>query len=367
MEHPAWSIFQAIELLGLALCLPAVIYRVIRWAQEHRSKALSCSAGFAVAGWTWGLCDTQPVWAVLSPELKALQASGGIGLLAVAGLLLITAGHNCQSGIPAFTTTQTAIYTQITVITFTVIAVISLSITELPADPDLYTYVTDPRHNPHRLIVATTIGHLYLILGLLYIAIQGIRHADRTPGGRGIAFIGTSCAFIAGAIALRGLIAEFFQESGHPTPIWCGAEVQAAFLATGTALAMIGLTYPPLVRRRNDHRQLRQLAVLRKALSTEFPLLNMSYTRQTGIAEKRFEWTAQIYDGLSLLTQHHPLPTTGPPPPPDLSEQAQRIAAWIHKPQPRPQITETWLHTPACLTNEQWFQLIAAHMHATTC
>jgi hypothetical protein len=352
-----WDHCQAVELVVLTLAAPAVLYRGWRWYTDRPSLPLAAGAIFAVSIWPWALCDVEPVWGRLPPQIQAFHAAGGIGVAASASAWVL-AVEAC--GQPDRLARRKKIQRLVTAAAITLMAVAALtgSTVSTPGGGDFFTYLTEPRRDSLNLLAATLIGHIFAAGVLAHLALLTVWRADRTPAGRGLGLLGAAGTAVAITVVTRGVCAELFQWHGYPPPAWCGLTVQTSAVTAGAVLAISALTWPPLALRYQAHRELRRLRPLRNALIGLFPGLAPPQPFGKRLTDLVPEWIGQIQDGLSLMAQYRGLPLEAAAPPQDRARHIRAVVEWTQGQSPLG-IGVSWLQAPPSSTNAEWIRVLA--------
>ncbi|TDZ91006.1 hypothetical protein CCUG62472_04260 [Mycobacteroides salmoniphilum] len=356
-----WDHCQALELVVLALAAPAVLYRGWRWWTDRPSLPLAAGAIFAVSIWPWALCDIEPIWRRLPPQIQAFHAAGGIGVLASASAWVLVV-EAC--GMADHVSRRKKIRRLVVgaAVTLATIAALTSSVVSTPGGGDFFTYLTEPRRDSLGLFAATLIGHIFAAGVLAHLALLTVRRMDRTPAGRGLRLLGAAGGAVAMAVITRGVCAELFQWHGYRPPPWCGLTVQTSAITAGAVLAISALTWPPLALRHQARRTLRQLRPLRDGLIELFPGLAPPQPFGTRLTDLVPEWIGQIQDGLSLMAQCRNLPLENAAPPQDRMKHVQAAVDWIGGQSPLG-MSVSWLQAPPPLTNAEWIRVLANAFH----
>ncbi|MBA0044735.1 hypothetical protein [Mycobacteroides sp. LB1] len=322
---------------------------------------MAAGAIFAVSIWPWALCDIEPIWGKLPPQIQAFHAAGGIGVVASASAWVLVIEACGQAD---HVTRRKKIQRLVVgaAITLAAVAALTGSAVSTPGGGDFFTYLTEPRRDSLSLLAATLIGHIFAAGVLTHLALLAVWRIDRTPAGRGLGLLGAAGSAVAIAVVTRGICAELFQWYGHPPPAWCGLTVQTSAVTAGAVLAISALTWPPLALHYQARRELRRLRPLRDALIELFPGLVPPQPFAVRLTDLVPEWIGQIQDGLSLMAQYRDLPLENAAPPHDRTKHVQAAIDWIKGQSPLG-ISASWLQAPTPLTNSEWIRVLADAFH----
>lgn len=354
---PGWGFVPAANIAVLVCLTPLMVYRVWRWWHRRSSPATAATA-LAVAmlwlqmGLAWG-------WNLLPQVAKAVEISGGPGVMLLSVMQLIVISLRDPSMTRFLREARTVSVAAACVLTVITVAVVMGEATAMDLRP--YRFHVSPEFTNSGLAAATVIANVYMAVILVQIVWLGTRRANNTPTGWGLGLLATAAAACLVAVVHGGIL-NHLGVVVAPHSMWLTV-VPSSVCAV---CLVAGLATPPVMLYWQARRKLHALSPIRGRLIKEFPSLATPLAPGASGSDMVDEWCSQIQDGLTLTAQLRDTPLEGTKPPAALAFRAAAVARWLAG-DPNPALNCCWLSTPEAISGQDWVLAIAARYRRYVC
>ncbi|MEU9808965.1 hypothetical protein [Mycobacterium sp. NPDC050853] len=347
---PGWGFVPAANVAVLVCLTPLMVYRVWRWWHRRSSPAAAATALTVAMLWlqmalAWG-------WDMLPPVVKAVEISGGPGVMLLSVLQLIVMSlrgtSRARFGRDAWTVAAAAAC----VLAVMTVVVVMGGATSVDLRP--YRFNLSPELTNPGLAAATVIANIYMAAILVQMVRLGVRRANNTPAGWGLGLLATAAAACLVSVVHGGIL-------NHTGVVVAPHSMWLTVVPSGVCAICVlaGLTTPPLMLYWQARRKLFLLNQIRQHLITVFPALDAPLAPGASRTDVVHEWCSQIQDGLTLTAQQYHTPLQGDEPSAVLSERADAVARWLTG-VVEPNLNCQWLTTPEAVTGQDWMLAVAA-------